>query len=46
MTATAPSRETALPIGLAARVLPDVSPEQLLEFLIDTLGAPLAGDDD
>jgi nitrogen fixation protein NifX len=41
MTATALSRETALRIGLAARVLPDVSPKQLLEVLIDKLGAPI-----
>jgi len=41
MTATALSRETALRIGLAARVLPDVSAKQLLEVLIDKLGAPI-----
>lgn len=41
MTATALSRETALRIGMAARVLPDVSARQLLEVLIDKLGAPL-----
>jgi nitrogen fixation protein NifX len=41
MTATALSREAALRIGLAARALPDVSPKQLLETLIDKLGAPL-----
>ncbi|TAN48867.1 MAG: nitrogen fixation protein NifX [Methylococcaceae bacterium] len=35
------SREAALRVGLAARVLPDVSPRQLLELLIDKLGAPL-----
>lgn len=41
MTATALSREVALRVGLAARVLPDISPKQLLETLIDKLGAPL-----
>jgi nitrogen fixation protein NifX len=41
MTASALSRETALRIGLAARALPDVSPRQLLDVLIDKLGAPL-----
>lgn len=42
-TAAAPSisREAALRIGLAARVLPNNSPRQLLELLIDKLGAPL-----
>jgi nitrogen fixation protein NifX len=41
MNATALSRETALRIGLAARVLPEVSPKELLEVLIDKLGAPI-----
>ncbi|MGZ8215763.1 dinitrogenase iron-molybdenum cofactor biosynthesis protein [Methylomagnum sp.] len=41
MTASALSREAALRVGLAARVLPDVSAKQLLETLIDKLGAPL-----
>lgn len=35
------SREVALRIGLASRVLPDVSPKQLVEVLLDKLGAPL-----
>lgn len=37
-------RELALRIGLAARVLPDVSPRQLLDALLDKLGAPLSQD--
>lgn len=42
MIATEPlSRDLALRIGLAARVLPEVSPRQLLDTLIDKLGAPL-----
>lgn len=43
MSAAIPSisREAALRIGLAARVLPDVSPKQLLEVLLDKLGVPL-----
>jgi nitrogen fixation protein NifX len=41
MTTTVFSREVALRVGLAARALPDVSPRQLLEVLIDKLGAPL-----
>lgn len=43
MNAATPSisREAALRIGLAARVLPDVSPKQLLQVLLDKLGAPL-----
>lgn len=44
MTATAQeplSRDLALRIGLAARVLPDVSPRQLLDLLLEKLGAPL-----
>lgn len=42
-TAAAPSisREAALRVGLAARVLPETSPRQLLELLIDKLGAPI-----
>jgi nitrogen fixation protein NifX len=35
------SREAALRIGLAARLLPDTSPRQLLELLIDKLGTPI-----
>lgn len=35
------SRELALRIGLAARVLPDVSPKRLLDLLIEKLGTPL-----
>lgn len=42
MTAQDPlSRDLALRIGLAARVLPDVDARQLLDLLIDKLGAPL-----
>lgn len=41
MTTTVLSRELALRIGLAARVLPDVSPRHLLEVLVDKLGSPL-----
>lgn len=46
MAGAAPSlsREAALRIGLAARVLPDISPRELLEVLIDKLGAPLTED--
>ncbi len=35
------TREIALRIGLAARVLPDTSPRRLMELLIEKLGAPL-----
>lgn len=43
MTSAAPalSREVALRIGLASRALPGVSPKQLVEVLLDKLGAPL-----
>ncbi len=41
MTTTVLSRELALRVGLAARVLPDVSPRHLLEVLIEKLGSPL-----
>lgn len=41
MSATPLSRELALRIGLAARVLPEISPRQLLDMLIDKLGSPL-----
>ncbi len=35
------SRETALRIGLAARVLPDTDTKRLMNVLIETLGLPL-----
>ncbi|BBL72012.1 dinitrogenase iron-molybdenum cofactor biosynthesis protein [Methylogaea oryzae] len=38
------SRDLALRIGLAARVLPDVNPRQLLDLLIEKLGAPLTAE--
>jgi nitrogen fixation protein NifX len=41
MAAATLDREMALRIGLAARVLPDVSPKQLLDTLIKKLGYPL-----
>jgi nitrogen fixation protein NifX len=41
MTTNVLTRELALRVGLAARVLPDVSPRHLLEVLIDKLGSPL-----
>lgn len=41
MSASGLTREAALRVGLAARVLPDVTPGQLLELLIDKLGSPL-----
>lgn len=43
MTTAAPaiSREAALRIGLAARALPDISPKELLQVLLDKLGTPL-----
>jgi hypothetical protein len=43
MTAPAPaiSRAAALRIGLAARALPDTSPKELLQVLLDQLGTPL-----
>ncbi len=41
MSARELSRETALRIGLAARMLPDVDPERLMHILIDALGMPL-----
>ena len=41
MTENVLTREIALRIGLAARVLPDVSPRHLLEVLIEKLGSPL-----
>lgn len=43
MTAAAEpiTREIALRIGLAARVLPDTSPRRLMEMLIEKLGSPL-----
>lgn len=44
MTAITPeslTREIALRIGLAARVLPDTTPRRLLEMLIEKLGSPL-----
>ncbi len=43
MTAAAEpiTREIALRIGLAARVLPDTTPRSLLEMLVEKLGSPL-----
>lgn len=41
MTTNALTREVALRVGLAARVLPDTNARQLLEVLIEKLGAPL-----
>lgn len=44
MTAITPeslTREIALRIGLAARVLPDTTPRRLLEMLIEKVGSPL-----
>ncbi|MFO1418335.1 MAG: dinitrogenase iron-molybdenum cofactor biosynthesis protein [Methylotetracoccus sp.] len=43
-TASPLSREAALRIGLAARALPDVSPRQLLDLLVEKLGAPLTAE--
>ena len=45
MTAPAISREVALRIGLAAKVLPHVSPRDLLLVLMETLGNALTEDD-
>jgi nitrogen fixation protein NifX len=46
MSSAAPaiSREAALRISLASRVLPDIGPRELLTVLIDKLGAPLTED--
>jgi nitrogen fixation protein NifX len=41
MTENALSREIALRIGMAARVLPNVSARHLLDVLIEKLGSPL-----
>ena len=38
------SREAALRISLASRVLPDIGPKELLTVLIDKLGTPLTED--
>jgi len=38
------SREAALRISLASRVLPDIGPRELLTVLIDKLGTPLTED--
>ncbi|QFY42022.1 nitrogen fixation protein NifX [Candidatus Methylospira mobilis] len=40
-TAAIMDRDVALRIGLAARVLPDINAQQLVEVLLDKLGAPL-----
>jgi nitrogen fixation protein NifX len=44
MTQEPITRDIALRIGLAARVLPDVTPRRLLELLIEKLGLPLTED--
>jgi nitrogen fixation protein NifX len=36
------SRDVALRIGLAARVLPDIEPSQLMQVLVKALGMPLS----
>ncbi|GAB6043989.1 dinitrogenase iron-molybdenum cofactor N-terminal domain-containing protein [Endothiovibrio diazotrophicus] len=38
------SRELALRIGLAARVLPDTEPARLMKVLVDSLGLPLSAE--
>lgn len=41
MATDALSREVALRIGLAARVIPDADPRRLMAVLVDALGTPL-----
>jgi nitrogen fixation protein NifX len=41
MSPQAISRDVALRIGMAARVLPEVDPRRLIEVLVDRLGSPL-----
>jgi nitrogen fixation protein NifX len=43
-TAAIMDRDVALRIGLAARALPDINAQQLVQVLLDKLGAPLTED--